>query len=321
MAKADKKTGSSSSKGVSLSPKDAVVGGGLFGAGAAIAASHLFGWFDYNGKRKKVPALLVTFERDGEEHIESYTTGNGFKPSEDGKTLIPKSGQTGLSESCKAMQYIRALQDECDMPEDFIGADITVLDGIEGTLTRKQLEKVEGSDKAGSILLFTEADSAPWAEGKGKKKSAAKGKKKDADEDEEDDEDEDEESESDDDDDDEEEKPKSKKGGKADAKKGGKKTSKSDDDDEDEDADEDESGDDDEDDEDVVEEATEALIVALEDGPVKIAKIADAVGAIKAVGKSKNKKAILALVATEKFLSRESGWTFNKKAKTVSLED
>src|SRR5690348_17060593 len=91
MKEQTKKKGSE--KGASLDPDDAVVGGGLFGAGPAKAKKHRFGFFDYNGKRKPVPALLVEFTRDDEKHTESYTVGNGWKPSADGLRIIPKAGQ------------------------------------------------------------------------------------------------------------------------------------------------------------------------------------------------------------------------------------
>lgn len=299
-----------SGKGVSLAKKDAVVGGGLFGAGTATAGEHRFGLFDYNGKRKPVTALLVTFERDGEEHIESYTVGNGFKPSEDGKSLVPKGGQTGLNDNCKAMLYIGALTEECGMPEDFVSTDVSVLDGIVGELTRKPLEKVEGSDKAGSVLIFTSVDEAPWESGSKKKKKASK----------KDDEDEGEE-ENDDDDDEEEEDEKPAKGKAGKAGKADKKKKPADDDDDEDDADAsgDEDDEDDDADEDTAEAAVEALLAALEDGPLKIAKIEDAV--LAQVKKHKNKKAIAKLAASEKFLKKETGWSFNAKAKSVSLDE
>lgn len=285
------------SSGFSLSPDAQVAGGGLFGAGEAEAAEHIFGMFDYNGKRKPVPALLVTYQRDGESHIESYTVGNGWKVSSDGKTLIPRAGQTGLNDNTKAAKYLAALRDECGMPGDFIGDDITVLDGIVGTLDRKPLEKVEGSEKAGSILIFTETETAPWEDTPGKKLKAAVGKVRKA--------------AAADDDDDEDEKPKSKaKAGK------GKAAVADDDDDDDEDVDADaDAGDDDED---VTEAAVEALIGALEDGNLKLAKVEGAVLAHPSLKKNAQKKAIAALAATPKFLKTEKGWDFDGKIVSLS---
>ena len=283
-----KKTGS----GFSLSPDAQVAGGGLFGPGEAEAAEHIFGMFDYNGKRKAVPALLVTYQRDSESHIESYTVGNGWKVSGDGKTLIPRAGQTGLNDNTKAAKYLAALRDECGMPGDFIGDDITVLDGIVGTLDRKPLEKVEGSEKAGSILIFTETESAPWEDTPGKKLKAAVGKARKG-------------AAAAADDDDEDEQPKAK------AKAGKGKPADDDEDDINTDA-----GDDD--DEDVTEAAVEALIGALEDGNLKLAKVEGAVLAHPSLKKNAQKKAIAALAASPKFLKTEKGWEFDGKIVSLS---
>lgn len=281
-------------RGVSLDPDDQVVGGGLFGAGEAVAKEHVFGPWDYNGKRKAVPALLVTFEREGEEHTEAYTVGNGWKISQDGEYLIPRAGQTGLSDSCKAAKYLAALRDECGMPKGTVRDKVSVLDGISGTLDRKPLEKVEGSEKAGSILIFTEVDEAPWASngagaGAKKKKKAEAGTKatKSA-----------KAAEDDDDEDDDEEAPPTKKGRTAKAAPA--------DDDDDTDADED-----------VTEEAVEALITALDDGPLKLAKVE---GAVLAAVPKKNpqREAIAALAASKKFLQEEKGWSFD--GRTVELD-
>lgn len=294
-----------SSGGVSLEPDDQVVGGGLFGPGPAVAEEHRWGMFDYNGKRKAVPALLVKFTRDAEEQIESYTCGNGWKPSADGLELIPKAGQTGLNGNCKAALYLAALKDECGMPKGTIGSDISVLDGISGELTRKALEKVEGSDKAGSILVFTELDVAPWIKGSGKKKKASKPTDDDDDAETDDEDDEEEE--------DEDDAPPAKKKGAA--AKGKKKIVVNEaDDEEEEDADADE----DEDDEDLTEEAGEALLAALEDGPLKATAVE---GAVKAQLKGhKQQKAIAAFAANPKFWATEAGWSYDSKKKTLTAD-
>lgn len=268
--------------GFSLAPDAQVVGGGLFGAGPAQATEHIFGMFDYNKKRKPAPALLVTFEREGESHIESFTVGNGWRVSTDGKTIIPRANQTGLNDGCKAAKYLAALRDECGMPGDYVTDDITVLNGIEGTLDRKPLEKVEGSDKAGSILIFTDVETAPWSENGSKpaaKKAATKSAKP-----------------ADDDDDDEDEKPKSRKAKAA-----------ADDDEDDTDADED-----------IDELAVEALIEALDDGPLKVAKVEGAVQSAPSLKKHAQKKAIAKRAADSKFLKQEKGWDFDGRVVSLS---
>lgn len=312
----------SSEKGVSLDPDDAVVGGGLFGAGSARAKKHRFGFFDYNGKRKAVPALLVEYVRDDEKYTESYTVGNGWKPSADGLRLVAKAGQSGLNDNCKCMLYLKALK-EAGMPKGYIGDDISVLDGIDGELIRQPIEAIEddkggGKKKPSTVLVFDEVSKAPW--GKGSKKSS----KPADDDDDEDAADEDEDTDADEDDEeDEDEKPtkaKSKSSAKTSSAKS--KKSKSDDDDEDEDEEEEEeeeATDDDDEDEDQVEAGVEALIVALDDGPLKLAKVSDAI--LLQLKKHPQRKAIAALVATEKFAAKEKGWSYDKKKKVLSLDE
>lgn len=312
----DKSKSKKKAGGFSMDPDDQIVGGGLFGAGpGTTGSSHRFGVFKYPNTNTKAPALLVEFERDGETHTESYTVGgNNWKPSADGKTIVPRAGQTGFSTSSKAGQYLAALRDECGMPSGFIVDDISVLDGIVGTVDRKPTEGVKGkgdkeAGKPGSILIFTEVDEAPWEAG-----SKKKGKKKAKPVADDDDEDEDaDESESDDDDDDEEEAPAKKKGAAAAAK--GKKKPAADADDDDDEA---ESDDDDSDDEDLTEEATEALIAALDDGALKLSKVEGAVSA--ALKKHPQKAAIAALAASPKFLKMEKGWSYDAAKKVVTLD-
>lgn len=308
----DKSKGSKKkASGFSMDPDDQIVGGGLFGAGpGTTGSSHRFGVFKYPNTNTKAPALLVEFERDGETHTESYTVGgNNWKPSADGKTIVPRAGQTGFSTSSKAGQYLAALRDECGMPSGFIVDDISVLDGIVGTVDRKPTEGVKGkgdkeAGKPGSILIFTEVDEAPWEAGS-KKKGKKKPKPTDDDDDDED---------SDDDDDDEEEAPAKKKGAAAKAKGKTKPAADADDDDDEAESDDDE----DSDDEDLTEEATEALITALDDGVLKVSKVEGAVSA--ALKKHPKKAEIAALAATPKFLKAEKGWSYDAAKKIVTLD-
>lgn len=296
---------------VSLSPKDFSIGGGLFGAGPATAKEHRWGIFDYNGKAKPQTALLVTFERDGEEHIEAMTVGQGWKPSSDGTQLIPKAGQKSLNSSCKAAQYLSALADDGGMPDDFLdGGDITLLDGIEGTLVRKPLEM--SGDRLGkkgeppTVLIFEGVESAPWQ--KDLRNAVKSAKKKAVAEDDDDDSD-------GDGDDDDDEKPAKKKGST-------KKAAAADDDDDDEDAAPAKSkgkkaaaASDDDDDEALLETGIEALIAALEDGPVRLKDVEGAV--LNQLKKHKQRQEIAELMANPKTLKQEKGWSFDGKKVTL----
>ena len=268
---------------LSFHPDDATVGEGLFGAGPAKALKHIFGYFKYpkgNMAGKKVTALLVTFERDGEKHVEAMTVGKGFKPTDDGRSLVPPEGVAGLPSGCKMMQYMRSVVEEGEATKEVItesATDIGVLNGLEGALIRKPMEKSEGMTGNPTVLVWDTIAETPWGteNGAARKKKAKKVEEED----------------------DEEEAP--------------KKTAKKAKDD-----DEDDVPDDVFVDEDAEELATEGLIEALEDGPLRLSKVEAAVAAT--LKGQKGAKEAAALAATPKFLKKENGWEFG--GKIVSLD-
>jgi len=276
-------------KGFSLAPSAQVASTGIgMGSGRAKAVRHKWGTLRYTGKAegKKATALFVTFERGGETKVEAFTCGKGFKASSDGLSVVPAEGGTpGLNRSSKAGLYLASLASHAQMPDDFDLDPITNLDGCDLELIKKPMEKGDGMTGDPTVLLADDVYAAPWKiKGGGKKKK---------DEDETDD---DKDDETDDDKDD--EKP---------AKKG-KKTDRDDDGDDDKAAPED-------DDEDLDEVAGEALIAALEDGPLKASQIESAV--LAQVKKQKNGKAIAARAAEPKFLKTEKGWSRDGKKATL----
>lgn len=311
------KTTSEKPRGLSFHPDDAIVGEGLFGAGPATALKHRFGYFKYpsgNMAGKKVTALLVTFKREEEKHTEPMTVGKGFTPSDDGLTVKSRNEKaTGLPSNCKCMHYFRSLLEEGEMTKKQFAElplDISVIDGIDGELIRKPMEKGEGMSGNPTVLIWDEIESAPWQNGASgtKKKKKAKGKDDD-DEDADADEDSDD-SEDDDTDDDAPKKKKKKKAADEDededeapAKK--KKAAAADDDDEEET---------DAADEDDLEVGTEALIEALEDGKIRLANVETSVAGV--LKKHKRGKAIAKLMALPKTLKTENGWEFDGKVVT-----
>lgn len=308
------KSKSEKPRGLSFHPDDATVGEGLFGAGPATAIKHRFGYFKYpsgNMAGKKVTALLVTFKREDEKHTEAMTVGKGFTPSDDGLTIRTKAeGVTGLPANCKCMHYFRSLTEEGEMTKKQFAElpqDISVIDNIKGTLIRKPMEKGEGMSGNPTVLIWDAIKAAPWQNGASKK---AKG----TDDDEDDDDAEDADTDEDEDDDDDTPAKKKKKPADEDddeaeepaAKKKKAKAAAAADDDEDDAADTD--------DEDDLEVGIEALIEALEDGPIKLAKVETQVGAI--LKKHARGKQIAKLMATPKTLKTEKGWEFDGKVVT-----
>lgn len=299
---------STKGKGVSLELEDAIEVG-LFDAGPATIKESIFADYDYGGNSKPVPVWLITFERDGEEYEQPYSLGKGWRVVNNGKGLTSRVGLTGLPKSCNAIKYLLTSLREAGMPKGTFGGDPTILEGAEVVVDRVAQEKRKGlnsgkDDKERSILVITEIESAPWE--KGGKKKAGSGSAKPKGRRDEDDEEEEEE---------EEEKPTKGKGRSKPAR----------DDDEDEDQDEKPKGRSgegkagkDEDEADLDEEAVEALIEALDGGPLKVDDIADAVR--KAAKGNPQSKAIAARCEEDDFLEQEKGWTFNAKKGTVTLD-
>ena len=278
--------------GVSVRSKDAIQTG-LF-AGGKCTLSFEYGIFDY-GKMGKHPACIVTFEDENDEKREEpYGVGKGWDISRDGTKLIPKNGQTGLPNLCDAILYLfTPLEDALDAAgvefPDMNDGDITVLNGLEAMVERKQVQERDFGDRKPARdpklgpktkLVVTEVLSAPWAEGDAKPK--AKGKAKASD-------------------DDEDEAPVKAKG-----KANGKVAAK--------DADEDEG------DSEIDTLAQEALIEALEDegGPLSVDDLEAAV--LAQLKGNPQRKAIAARAAQPAFLAECDGVAYNSKKGMVAVD-
>lgn len=299
--------------GVSLEVEDATRGIGI-GPGPAKIVKAQYEMYKY-ASGNRYPACMVTFERGGEDlPPEPYTVGQGWTVSSDGQSLIPKAAQTGLPDNCKFMMLLKSLR-ECEMPKGAVKHPEDLV-GTEGTLILQEMGEIQDrkgrdGDKGSkdrktskpSVMVFEEVTAAPWME----EEAPTKGKKKkpaviEDDTEEEDEEDEDEESE------DENNAVTAKlaaKNGKAPHKVVAK-------DDDDEDVDADESGDEVESNP-LDDPAGEALIEALEAGPLKTTKIEGAVAAqVKGHKQAKN---IAARAADPEFYKQQLGWKVKKDAK------
>jgi hypothetical protein len=286
----EKDTGKKS-KGVSLSSKDFTSAVGL-GPGQLTVTESYFGMHDYGGKRKAVAAWFIGGTRNGDEvDAEPWTVGQGWKIDDDGQVLTPKAGQNGLPNGCKAAHLLESLEAQ-GMPSDYLKRPEDLI-GVEMTLMNKPLPKIEGRDM--NVLVAESVESAPWEEnGKRKAKVKAKVKAKPEADDDDDDDDDDEpvrgkgkKKPADDDDDDEDEAPAK---GKTAARGKGKPEPEEDE---------------------YEEDATEALIALLEDGPVKLRQLEAAL--LTQLKGNKQAKAIAAYAIEPEFLEKELGWTFNGK--------
>lgn len=311
---------------VSIKSKDAVEGGGIFGPGRAVIKKARWATFEYirkgQTKGKRATVLLVVFNRDGETERVPYGTGSAFKPSADGLHLLTRNAaMSGLPNNCNAYYFLQSFEEVSDhpMPPDWLDTP-DQLDGLDVELLAKPIQRTFANDdgkgettKSKPVLVVSEiySDDVPWEEG-GKGKSTKKTTKaKDADDDDDDDDsdedkdkeeeeenDDDDDSDEDDDDDDEDEKEKpaakSKKNGKGKAATAETES-------------------------DLDEEAIEALIELLGEGPVKYDDLEDDLRA--SLKGNAQAKVIAARAADEEFLATEKGWSYNAKKKIVTLDD
>lgn len=282
---------------VSLDIEDATKGIGI-GPGPVKISAAQYDTVKF-GKDSRI-ATCVTYERGGEDMPEeNYTVGNGWKVSVDKQSLIPLASQSGLQENCNFMMLLKSLR-ECGMPKGSVRHPEDLV-GIEGTLISLELDpiidkKTGQAGKKRNVMVFEEITAAPWMEGgaaKAAPKAKAKGKTAPAPAAEEDDDD--------------EEAPASAPAKKAKAAP----APESDEDDEDEAA-----GDDDTEWDDA---AGEALIEALEEGPIAFADI-DAKVRLQVKGHKGGKpaeKAIAARAADAAFYKQQLGWKVKKGTVTL----
>lgn len=296
---------------VSLDDEDAIETG-LFASGPATIKEAVFDNYKYGDSGTAAPALIVVFERDGEQPYEQpYSIGSGWA-IKNGK-LIAKNGQTGLPKSCNAIRhFVKPYKAACEEagvdPIPLKPSTIGELAGLSVVVERVEQEERNIRDDRGgrdrergrargdrdddkkkgprTILEIREILDGNAAGGAKKKKKtdddddeqpAKKGAKADA-------EDDDDEPEAD-------EKP-------AKGVKGGKDTKPAD----------------------LDEAAVEAVIAAVEaaDGdPIKMGEPLE--DALEAVLKgTKGAGAIIDLASSKKFLQTEQGWAFDGKVVTAA---
>ena len=95
-----------------------------------------FAFFDYVKKTgEKVAtttaARIIFASEGGEEYTQHYSVGDPSRvtPSEDGKSLVLVGDGSALNKSSNFFILMKALED-AGLPDDFLGDDISVLDGM-----------------------------------------------------------------------------------------------------------------------------------------------------------------------------------------------
>lgn len=156
-----------------LRPSTFVEGGGLLGDVDVTFQSTRFCMWDYNGKQPtEVPAIHPVFlvEDTGEVHESEYLScGQGWVASEDGKRLIATGSSSGLNANSNGGLFIASIVN-AGFPEDKIGDDISVFDGMKAHVIR-QVTKREGLQKAPradgrsfepTVLVVSKIHKLPW---------------------------------------------------------------------------------------------------------------------------------------------------------------
>ena len=143
--------------GVSLKPRDAIETGLIDDVDVTLKA-HKFVLWDYAGKVPvPTPALCVEMEDgEGATHVQYYSAGDSknFQPSADGKTLEAMGSQTGVNKSSNCFQYLSSIIN-AGFPEDRMGDNITVLDGI-----KAHVKRIPQQERAGLVRLQSQAGQA-----------------------------------------------------------------------------------------------------------------------------------------------------------------
>lgn len=138
--------GKEAAGGASLRPSDAVEGGGLLDNVDVRWKEVLFEMWDYNGTQAASPALKVVMEvEDGAEVTQYFSCGKAedWTPSKDGRKLVPIGGARGLNKSSNFMILLDSMI-KADFPEDKIGDDCSVFEGLEAHMVRVAAPKRPG---------------------------------------------------------------------------------------------------------------------------------------------------------------------------------
>lgn len=184
------------SQGVSLRPSD-MTAGGLVGDIDALWKESRFAQWDYNGKvPQPVPAWKVVMEDvdTGEEFTQYFSMGSGkdWVPSNDGKRLVAVGTASTLKTGSNGALLMASLVNS-GFPEDKIGDDISMFDGLVAHMERQPAPKRSGLPKRevaegaeareATVLVVTAIIKLPWEKASTKpagapatKKAAAKPK-------------------------------------------------------------------------------------------------------------------------------------------------
>lgn len=174
------------SQGVSLRPDDMREGTGLLDDCNVTFESVRFVMWDYNGKIPQAsPAIEAKLVNDdGEEHVQYWSMGSAkdWMPSDDGTSLVPVGTAIAINNNANGALLIQSIV-EAGFPDEEVGDDISVFDGMEAHVVRQPAPKRTGlsgtkreDGREPTILLVDEVVTLPWDQKKSKKSSGSKSK-------------------------------------------------------------------------------------------------------------------------------------------------
>lgn len=156
-----------------LKPSTFVEGGGLLGDVDVTFKSVKFCMWDYNGSQPTAnPAIKAELvEESGEVNEQYWSCGQAkdWVASDDGKRLIAVGSASGINVNCNGGIFIASVVN-AGFPEDKIGDDISVFDGMKAHVIR-QVTKREGLTKAPradgrtfdpTVLVVSKIHKLPW---------------------------------------------------------------------------------------------------------------------------------------------------------------
>ena len=170
-------------KAAGLKPSEMVEGGGLISDVDVTFAEVRFEMWDYNGTvpvaNPAIKAKLVEVE-GGAEFIQYWSAGQSkdWMASEDGKRLVSVGSGAGLNSGSNAGILITSIVN-AGFPEDKIGDDISVFDGMKAHVIRQAAPKrniqkaprADGRVYEDTVLVVSKVLQLPWE----KKGGAASG--------------------------------------------------------------------------------------------------------------------------------------------------
>ena len=144
-----------------LRPSGFSEGGGLLDDVNATVKKARFEIFDYQGKGNAVPSCRFDLQlEDGSEVSQNWSCGKAtdWQPSEDGKTLVAIGRATSLNRQSNVALLLESIVNS-GFPEDRIGDDITIFEGMEAHFVRVPAPERKGltkrTDAQGNVIEQT----------------------------------------------------------------------------------------------------------------------------------------------------------------------